>query len=117
MPDARQLREAAASAALAGSAVNPLSDDVAGPDDATLGNTWEQEGFIFELIDSPDGQAIKMMPVGAEEEDAIMITDPREIEFILSKRGELSGGGPEEAQAVPQEPMPDPMQAPEQLVQ
>ena len=107
MPDARQLREAAASAALAGAAVNPLSTEVVGPgpEGAPSGDVWEQEGFRFELIDSPEGQLIRMTPLGVEGAETITITDPEEIAFILSKReGGADAAGPEQIQEVAQEP-------------
>lgn len=106
MANARQLREAAASAALAGAAVDPLASDVMGPESEGegAGDMWEQEGFRFELIESSEGQMIKMTPIGVEGSESVTITDPEEVAFILSKReGVPDASPPAEIQEVEQE--------------
>lgn len=104
MADAfKDMRERAASAALAGAAVDPLSETVEGetkdepiaPEMLEGGSdNWEQEGFMFELIESQDGREIKMTPTEGGGE-TLSITDPEEIEFILQQR-EGPGAGIEE---------------------
>ena len=104
MPTAREVRERAASAALAGVSADPLSDVVEGEEAPPLEPTavevmpeeiaaappgqdiWEDQGFRFELIESPEGREIKMTPVDGSGE-TISITNPEEIEFILQQRG------------------------------
>ncbi len=122
MATAKELREQAASAAMAGASADPLAKMVEGeaeteaamaepspeampmdmpmpPEmEAGMGESWEDGGFMFELIESPQGRAIKMTPSSGEGE-TVMITDPQEIEMILAKK---EAGDGELQQEIPQ---------------
>ena len=111
MATAKELREQAASAAMASAAADPLSKMVEGAGEAEMaevepmpgdmpieeiaadvpmpemggGETWEDGGFMFELIEGPQGRMIKMTPAAGQGEP-VMVTDPQEIEMILAKK-------------------------------
>ena len=115
MATAKQLREQAASAAMAGASADPLASMIEGEADAEAsmpepppaempmdmpmppemeaesGNSWEDGGFMFELIEGPQGRTIKMTPSGGQGE-TVMVTDPQEIEMILAKKEGGDGG-------------------------
>ena len=115
MATAKELREQAASAAMAGASADPLAKMIEGEAEAEaamaepsldampmdmpmppemeagMGESWEDGGFMFELIEGPQGRMIKMTPSGGQGE-AVMVTDPQEIEMILAKKEGSDGG-------------------------